>query len=133
MLYEYKCVSCARLTELFRSVAKRNDPADCEFCGDAATKIMSIPQRAWGLKAQNEMYPMANPFLSKRGEPPVVFENASERKKYYSENGLVDAVTPEAEAPTMYTNDADCENYKDFDKFSQAAEFVDVPTEWEKQ
>ena len=82
---------------------------------------------------------MVNPFLSKRGEDPVVFQSASERKTYYKENGLMDAVTPEADRPTMYTTDADCDNYKDFDKFKDSTDplvenskYVRVPDTWEK-
>tara|TARA_R110001583_G_scaffold11984_9_gene53437 strand:+ start:245 stop:493 length:249 start_codon:yes stop_codon:yes gene_type:complete len=77
---------------------------------------------------------MVNPFLSKRGEPPVVFQNASERKAYYKRNGLVDAVTPEADKPTMYTNDGDVDNYKDFDKFKDVEEqsrFIRAQDNWE--
>ena len=84
------------------------------------------------------MYPMVNPFLSKRGEAPVVFQNSSARKRYYKDNGLIDAVTPEADRPTMYSTDVDCENYKDFDKFKdltdpivEDSKYVRVPDTWE--
>ena len=97
-----------------------------------ARKIISIPTRSWGLKAEVENYPMVNHFLSKRGEPPVVFENSGERKAYYKKHGLVDAVTPDAERPTMYTTDGDVDNYKDYDKFDEgAAQYVRVPDSWE--
>ena len=140
MIYEYQCTNkkCRHITEIMRSVAERLDPAFCEKCNTEARKIMSIPLRSWSTKVDNEMYPMVNPFLSKRGEDPVVFQNASERKQYYKDNGLIDAVTPEADRPTMYTTDADCDNYKDFDKFKdltdplvEQAKYVRVPDTWE--
>jgi len=134
MFYEYQCSdrSCLHITVESRPVANRLIPTDCEECGEKAGKIFSIPGRAWSLKAENENYPMVNPFLSKRGEPPVVFENPGERKRYYKEHGLVDAVTPEADRPTMYTSDADVDNYKDFDKFDQPeCKYIGVPDSWE--
>tara|TARA_R100001594_G_scaffold148941_1_gene205391 strand:- start:35 stop:283 length:249 start_codon:yes stop_codon:yes gene_type:complete len=79
---------------------------------------------------------MVNRFLSKPGEPPVVFQNASERKAYYKRNGLVDAVTPEADRPTMYTDDAECDNYKDFDKYKgieEQSRFIRAQDNWEKR
>ena len=140
MIYEYQCASrkCRHITEIMRSVDERLDPAFCEKCAHEALKVISIPTRAWGLKAENENYPMVNPFLSKPGEPPVVFENASERKAYYKRHGLIDAVTPEGDRPTMYTNDVDCDNYKDYDKFKDSTNtvvenpnYVRVPDTWE--
>lgn len=141
MIYEYQCTEmrCLHVTELIRSVAKRLDPASCEICNSKAQKIISVPQRSYALKVEVENYPMVNPFLSKRGEPPVVFQSASDRKKYYKENGLIDAVTPEADRPTMYTNDADCDNYKDFDKFKDLSDpfvenskYVRPTDDWER-
>ena len=141
MLYEYQCThrGCRHITELIRSVDDRMDPAFCEKCNSEAVKVLSVPSRAWGLKVENEMYPMVNPFLSKPGEPPVVFENAGERKSYYKANGLIDAVTPEADQQTMYKDDADCEAYKDFDKFKELTDpivenskHVRVPDTWER-
>ena len=140
MIYEYQCTArkCRHITEIMRSVAQRLEPAFCEKCNTEARKVMSIPLRSWSTKVDNEMYPMVNPFLSKRGEDPVVFQSASDRKKYYKENGLIDAVTPEADRPTMYTNDADCDNYKDFEKFKdltdpfvEESKYVRVPDTWE--
>ena len=119
-----------------RSVDDRLNPASCERCSCPAHKIISIPTRSWGLKAENENYPMVNRFLSKPGEPPVVFQNASERKAYYKRNGLVDAVTPEADRPTMYTDDAECDNYKDFDKYKgieEQSRFIRAQDNWEKR
>lgn len=134
MFYEYQCTQkkCLHITVESRSVARRLEPAICEKCNNEARKIISIPSRSWGIKAQVENYPMVNPWLSKRGEPPVVFENKGERDAYYKEHGLVDAVTPSAERPTMYTDDSDCANYKDFDKFEEAGKFVRVPDTWEQ-
>ena len=135
MVYEYQCSSkkCRHITEMTRCVDDRLNPANCERCFSSAFKIISIPMRSWGLKVEVENYPMVNPFLSKRGEPPVVFENSSKRKEYYKQNGLVDAVTPEADRPTMYTSDSDVDNYKDFDKFNTTdeAQYVRVPDSWE--
>ena len=136
MIYEYQCASrkCRHITEIMRSVDERLDPAFCEKCRSEALKVISIPTRSWGIKAENENYPMVNPFLSKPGEPPVIFENASERKTYYKRHGLIDAVTPEAERQTMYTDDGDVENYKDLDRFDTPteAQYVRVPDSWEK-
>ena len=135
MIYEYQCTQKRgrHITEIMRSVDDRLNPAFCEKCNSEAYKVISIPTRSWGLKAENENYPMVNPFLSKPGQPPVVFENPSERKQYYKRHGLVDAVTPDCDKPTMYTNDADVENYKDFDKFDTPteAQYVRVPDSWE--
>jgi hypothetical protein len=140
MVYEYQCTSrkCRHITEIVRPVSERLDTAFCEKCTSEALKVISIPTRAWGLKAENENFPMVNPFLSKPGQPPVVFENATERKTYYKRNGLVDAVTPEADRPTMYTNDVSCDNYKDYDKFKDLTDpvvenpnYVRVPDTWE--
>ena len=140
MIYEYQCTAkkCRYITELVRCVADRLEPAFCEKCDSRAQKIMSIPLRSWSTKVDNEMYPMVNPFLSKRGEAPVVFQNSSARKRYYKDNGLIDAVTPEADRPTMYSTDVDCENYKDFDKFKdltdpivEDSKYVRVPDTWE--
>ena len=138
MIYEYQCSNkkCRHITEIMRSVNDRLNPANCERCSCSAHKIISIPQRAYALKAENENYPMVNRFLSKPGEPPVVFQNASERKAYYKRNGLVDAVTPEADRPTMYTNDAECDNYKDFDKYKgieEQSRFIRAQDNWEKR
>ena len=133
MFYEYQCTKkkCLHITVCSRTVSERYAPAVCEKCSSEARKIFSIPSRAWGLKVENENYPMSNPWLSRRGEPPVVFESASERKKYYKANGLVDAVTPEAERQTMYSSDVDADNYKDFDKFKPTGQYVGVPDSWE--
>jgi hypothetical protein len=136
MLYEYQCtdIKCLHVTVELRSVADRFKYIECEKCNAEAKKVMSIPSRSWGIKAEVENYPMVNHFLSKPGEPPVVFENATERKQYYKRHGLVDAVTPDAERPTMYTNDADCENYEKFDKFKDIedrSQYVRVPDHWE--
>ena len=135
MIYEYQCTSrkCRHITDIVRSVSDRLDPAFCEKCRSEALKVISIPTRSWGIKAENENYPMVNPFLSKPGEPPVVFENASERKTYYKRHGLIDAVTPEAERQTMYTDDGDVENYKDLDRFDTPteAQYVREPDSWE--
>ena len=137
MIYEYQCSSrkCRHITEIIRSVDDRLNTAFCERCRSEALKVISIPSRSWGLKSENENYPMVNPFLSKPGEPPVVFENPAERKTYYKRHGLVDSVTPEAEKRTMYTSDGDVDNYKDFDKFKDVAnqaQYVRVPDSWEK-
>jgi len=137
MFYEYQCTDrkCRHITELMRSVSARLDPAFCERCNSEAFKIISIPQRSYGLKFEVDNYPMVNPFLSKRGEPPVVFENKNERKAYYKKHGLVDAVTPESDKRTMYTSDGDVENYKDFDKYSdveQQSRYVRAQDNWEK-
>ena len=136
MIYEYQCSSkkCRHITEIMRCVDDRLNPASCEKCFSSAFKIISIPQRSYALKVEVENYPMVNPFLSKRGEAPVVFQNSSERKAYYKRNGLVDAVTPEADKPTMYTNDGDVDNYKDFDKFKdveEQAHYVRAQDNWE--
>ena len=136
MLYEYQCVDagCLHVTVETRSVADRFKYLECERCGTEAKKVMSIPTRSWGLKAEVENYPMANHFLSKPGEPPVVFENATERKQYYKRHGLVDAVTPDADRATMYTSDGDCKTHEDFDKFNDIedrAKYVRVPDQWE--
>lgn len=136
MLYEYQCQdhSCLHVTVAMRSVARRFDPIDCEKCGTDAKKVLSVPTRNWALKAEVDNYPMANPWLSKPGEPPVVFENATQRKNYYKEHGLVDAVTPESDRRTMYTDDGDSENYKDYSKFedtANAAQYIRVPDSWE--
>ena len=136
MIYEYQCTSrkCRHITDIVRSVSDRLDPAFCEKCRSEALKVISIPTRSWGIKAENENYPMVNPFLSKPGEPPVVFENSTERKTYYKRHGLIDAVTPESERPTMYTSDGDVENYADLDRFDTPteAQYVRVPDSWEK-
>ena len=141
MIYEYQCThrKCRHITELSRCVADRLEPAFCEKCGTESRKLISIPTRSWSTKVDNEMYPMVNPFLSERGQPPVVFKSASDRKTYYKNNGLIDAVTPEADRPTMYTSDVDCDNYKDFDKFKDLSDpfvenskYVRATDEWEK-
>lgn len=134
MIYEYQCTNkkCRHITELFRPVNERRDPAFCERCNFQANKVLSIPSRSWSLKAENENYPMVNHFLSKPGEPPVVFENAKERKQYYKQHGLIDAVTPEADRPTMYTSDADVPHYDDLNNLPDTqAQCVRVPDTWE--
>ena len=45
-LYEYRCVSCRHLTELFRRTDERDRPAECAHCGKAARRVFSVPQ-AW--------------------------------------------------------------------------------------
>ena len=138
MIYEYQCTNrkCRHITELFRSVKERRDPAFCERCNSESLKVFSIPTRSWALKAENENYTMVNHFLSKPGEPPVVFENAGERKRYYKKNGLVDIVTPDSDRDTMYTTDADWDAYKDDEKFNdlpvEPSKYVRVPDTWEQ-
>lgn len=136
MFYEYQCsdTGCLHVTVEMRSVSDRFKYLECEKCGVEAKKVMSIPSRSWGLKGQVENYPMVNHFLSKPGEPPVVFENASERKQYYKRHGLVDAVTPDSDRATMYTSDGDCKNHEDSDKFDSIMEqskYIRVPDQWE--
>lgn len=42
-LYEYKCEICGHITEDVRTVDEKDNIADCEKCGSAARKIISIP------------------------------------------------------------------------------------------
>ena len=41
--YEYVCPSCGTRGELFRTVSKRDDPAECAACGDFAKRVVSVP------------------------------------------------------------------------------------------
>ena len=40
-IYEYKCSTCAEVSEEFRNIADRNAPACCRVCGAAAHRILS--------------------------------------------------------------------------------------------
>ena len=133
MFYEYQCSSrkCRHITEIMRPVSERLDEAFCEKCKSEAIKIISIPSRAWDLKVENEMYPMVNHFLSEPGKPPVVFENATERKTYYKQHGLIDAVTSDADRQTMYSSDGDVSHYDDLENVTTEAQYVRVPDTWE--
>ena len=44
MLYQYRCrdEACKKITDVSRSVARRNDPQPCKFCGSDARKIISL-------------------------------------------------------------------------------------------
>lgn len=56
-LYEYRCMACGHVTELFRRVDACNFPAHCEQCGKAARRIYSVPQKwnaAWSTQRDPE-------------------------------------------------------------------------------
>ena len=40
MLYEYQCIECSHVTDMWRSVARRNDPAFCDKCSSDMKKVI---------------------------------------------------------------------------------------------
>ena len=41
-LYEYQCNVCEEITEEFDKITSTNKTIECSFCGQSATKIMSL-------------------------------------------------------------------------------------------
>lgn len=37
-VYCYRCNSCQHVTETYREVSQRNEPCQCEFCGESANR-----------------------------------------------------------------------------------------------
>lgn len=53
--YEYICTTCDTKTDLFRTISRRNDPAECSSCGDEATRGIEVPERVHhGLPGQGQ-------------------------------------------------------------------------------
>ena len=53
-LYEYECQDCGYVTEVFRSVPERNNPADCNICG--AKILTRLPARLQRIMAERPYY-----------------------------------------------------------------------------
>lgn len=113
--YEYKCDDCDKISSARRNINEYNQQGFCSYCGKLARKIVSLPAVHTQARNETELYPMVNYHIGKKVRQkdgsvkrvPVVFKSQSEKKEYYKRHGLIDAVTPEAEKPTMYVTDAD--------------------------
>ena len=119
-----------------------NDEFPCAVCGCKSTRVF-IPQNMKLVEAhvkggKTDQWPMRTLMSDKHIEggedvtfeladgtlrtervggtivrKPVVWESPTDRKKWMEARGYIDAVTPEAEKPTMYEDsDVDFEAYK---------------------
>ena len=113
MIYTDICHKCGHEEDDIRSVArKRDQPVDdfgvavpCASCGSSSWKVVElyVPTRCWGLKGENENFPLKSHLKGSDGKR-IVFNNKRAYEDALSSRGLAIAgnnpigAPPEAKA-----------------------------------
>lgn len=96
------CQKCGHEEDDIRTVANKYDTIDtpCAYCGKVAWKVQElyVPQRCWGLKGENENFPLQSHMKDSNGER-IVFGNKKSYETYLSDRGLEIAGSREIGTP----------------------------------
>ena len=91
MMWTDICQKCGHEEDDIRTVANKYDTIDtpCKYCGKVAWKVQEIylPQRCYGLKSENENFPLQSHMKDNDGNR-VVFESKKSYETYLSDRGL---------------------------------------------
>ena len=91
MIYTDICQVCGHEEDDFRKVADREKTitTPCSTCSEVnwKTKEFYLPQRCWGLKGENENFPLQSHMKDNSGNR-IVFESKKSYETYLSDRGM---------------------------------------------
>tara|TARA_R110002020_G_scaffold318716_1_gene534342 strand:- start:892 stop:1356 length:465 start_codon:yes stop_codon:yes gene_type:complete len=97
MLYTDICQKCGEEEDDFRTSACKNDQPTglggeiipCKRCGSRSWKVQEfyVPQRCWGLKGENESFPLKSHLKDNNGNS-IVFNSLKQYESHLDSKGL---------------------------------------------